>query len=160
MGSGHELFEHWPYPKMRLKDIAALPIEELAGPSCHMWLWTVNGTIPHAVWLMQQWKFTYMTTITWVKQSGWGYWWANCTEHLMFGYKGKLVMKDKLKPTAFHHPRSTVHSQKPDKQFEYIEAISHGPYLEMFARRQREGWDVWGDEVEGVDIWKQATKLS
>jgi N6-adenosine-specific RNA methylase IME4 len=39
------------------------------------------------------------------------------------------------------------HSHKPEEQFAVIERISNPPYLELFARRPREGWDIWGDEV-------------
>jgi N6-adenosine-specific RNA methylase IME4 len=27
-----------------------------------------------------------------------------------------------------------------------VEQVSPGPYLEMFSRRARLGWDTWGDE--------------
>mgnify|MGYP006301281395 FL=1 len=37
---------------------------------------------------------------------------------------------------------------KPDEQYELIEACSPGPYLELFARGPREGWDVWGNQSE------------
>jgi N6-adenosine-specific RNA methylase IME4 len=29
-----------------------------------------------------------------------------------------------------------------------IETVTSEPRLEMFARREREGWDVFGNEVE------------
>jgi len=28
-----------------------------------------------------------------------------------------------------------------------VEAVSPGPYLEMFARRKRHGWHAWGNEI-------------
>lgn len=34
-----------------------------------------------------------------------------------------------------------------DILYEVIEAACDGPYLEMFARRRRHGWDVWGNEA-------------
>lgn len=34
-----------------------------------------------------------------------------------------------------------------------VESVSPGPYLEMFARRQRLGWDTWGNEaLEHVEV--------
>lgn len=29
-----------------------------------------------------------------------------------------------------------------------IEKVSYAPYIELFARNKRVGWDVWGNEVE------------
>jgi N6-adenosine-specific RNA methylase IME4 len=40
------------------------------------------------------------------------------------------------------------HSKKPDAMYELIEDRSMGPYLEMFARNTRPGWDSWGDEIK------------
>jgi hypothetical protein len=36
---------------------------------------------------------------------------------------------------------------KPE-QYAIIERCSPGPYLELFARRRRPGWQVWGNEVD------------
>lgn len=41
------------------------------------------------------------------------------------------------------------HSRKPDEMYEIIEALSDGPYCELFARQQRPGWDAIGNEVTG-----------
>lgn len=38
------------------------------------------------------------------------------------------------------------HSRKPDEARKRIEMISDGPYLELFARKQSEGWTAWGNE--------------
>ena len=40
------------------------------------------------------------------------------------------------------------HSRKPDEQYARIERLYGGPYLELFARHRRDGWDVWGDEAQ------------
>lgn len=34
---------------------------------------------------------------------------------------------------------------------EIVERVSPGPWLEMFARRRRVGWDVWGNEAPEAD---------
>ena len=44
------------------------------------------------------------------------------------------------------------HSKKPEAFQDIVETVSPGPYLEMFARRQRAGWDTWGNEIDGQDI--------
>jgi hypothetical protein len=48
---------------------------------------------------------------------------------------------------SFGDPR-TPHSVKPDSFYALIEECSPGPYLELFSRRRRTGWSVWGNEVE------------
>lgn len=40
------------------------------------------------------------------------------------------------------------HSRKPSEQFERIEKMFDGPYLEIFAREQRDGWDSWGNQTD------------
>jgi N6-adenosine-specific RNA methylase IME4 len=52
----------------------------------------------------------------------------------------------------FTWPRG-VHSAKPDAFLDLVEQVSPGPYLELFARRQRLGWDTWGNEaLEHVEL--------
>jgi N6-adenosine-specific RNA methylase IME4 len=51
--------------------------------------------------------------------------------------------------TWFQWPRG-AHSAKPEAFLDLVEQVSPGPYLEMFARRARFGWDYWGDESLGT----------
>jgi N6-adenosine-specific RNA methylase IME4 len=44
-------------------------------------------------------------------------------------------------------PRRYRHSEKPSSAYDLIEARSRGPFLEMFAREERPGWTVWGNEI-------------
>jgi N6-adenosine-specific RNA methylase IME4 len=39
------------------------------------------------------------------------------------------------------------HSQKPDEQYERVEALYAGPYLELFAHQAWPGWTAWGNQV-------------
>jgi N6-adenosine-specific RNA methylase IME4 len=48
------------------------------------------------------------------------------------------------------NPAKAAHSQKPEAWLDHIEQVSPGPYLEMFARRARFGWDYWGDQSLGT----------
>jgi N6-adenosine-specific RNA methylase IME4 len=47
------------------------------------------------------------------------------------------------------------HSRKPDEAYERIEALCEGPYLEMFARLPRPGWDRWGSHAESPGIGRR-----
>ena len=46
------------------------------------------------------------------------------------------------------------HSRKPDEAYERIEALCEGPYLELFARARRPGWDGWGNQSDGFRRWR------
>jgi hypothetical protein len=39
------------------------------------------------------------------------------------------------------------HSAKPDEARQLVEAVSYGPRVELFARRQVAGWTCWGNEL-------------
>jgi N6-adenosine-specific RNA methylase IME4 len=45
-----------------------------------------------------------------------------------------------------------VHSAKPDEQYERIERLVDGPYVEVFARRPWPGWNAIGNEIDGRDV--------
>jgi N6-adenosine-specific RNA methylase IME4 len=77
-----------------------------------------------------------------------GYYFRGATEHVVFAVRGSLKLTStRGVSTAFLHPR-TPHSVKPDAFYSLIEECSPGPYLELFARRTRPGWSVWGNQVE------------
>jgi N6-adenosine-specific RNA methylase IME4 len=100
---------------------------------------------------MEAWGFDYKTKITWCKtQIGAGRYYRNTTEDALFAVKGRLLCLRADMPTHFVAPR-TRHSQKPDAFYDIVESMSPGPYLDVFARRQRFGWDVFGDEVYSAE---------
>ena len=141
-----------PYKTMSITEIENLPLQKLADNNCHLWIWTTNQFMPDAINLCKQWGFKYLSTITWVKPSGVGAWFVNRTQHLIFGYKGKLKMNKRYLPTVyFDTPKR--HSEKPESFYELFESVSSENRLEMFARREREGWDVFGNEVSNsIDL--------
>ena len=52
------------------------------------------------------------------------------------------------------------HSQKPDAIHDRIEALLDGPYLELFARRERPGWTCLGNELDGLDIRESLLRVA
>ena len=103
------------------------------------------------------WGFEPKTIITWVKthkdnptklSMKTGYWYRSATEHILFAVRGSLRLSGPAKPTAVLSPR-LPHSVKPPWCYELIERQSPGPYLELFARALRAGWDAWGDQIHG-----------
>jgi N6-adenosine-specific RNA methylase IME4 len=136
-----------PYATMTLQEIAALPVSSFAAEGAHLWLWTTNAFLEPAFGVLRAWGFTYLTTITWVKPSGAGAYFASTTQHCLFGYFGKCIFPlARWQPTDF---KASVrrHSQKPEQFYDLVERVSPAPRLEMFARRRRLGWDAFGDET-------------
>lgn len=81
-------------------------------------------------------------------QSGMGWITRGITEHILICTRGKYreLVKAKNRKNTIFAPRSR-HSVKPDHQYDIIESICPGPYLELFARKRRDGWDAWGNEI-------------
>jgi N6-adenosine-specific RNA methylase IME4 len=141
-------------------------ISEVADSHAHLWLWCTNSFIVEAHQIAEAWGFDPKTLVTWVKvlnapielpperesavpvkeRIGMGHYLRNTTEHLLFASKGNLGTERSDMPTHFFAERAE-HSSKPEKSYRLISEMSEGPYLELFARDSREGWDVWGNEV-------------
>jgi N6-adenosine-specific RNA methylase IME4 len=136
------------YSVMTVEAIAALPVRKLASTDAHLWLWVTNATLFSGQVVMAAWGFTYRSCLTWVKPGlGLGsYYLRNNTEHLLLGTKGRAPVLFRSQPTWLFAPKQD-HSHKPEEQYAVIERCSPGPYLELFARRKRPGWQVWGNEV-------------
>jgi N6-adenosine-specific RNA methylase IME4 len=135
------------YSTMTIAELCTLDVEDRAAPDAHLYLWTTNGFLREAFTVMEAWGFTYKTCLTWVKpQLGIGNYFRGSSEHVLFGLRGKLPMTDKNQPTWFKASR-TRHSAKPDSFYDLVEKVSPGPYLEMFSRRRRFGWEGWGHEA-------------
>lgn len=135
------------YPTMTLDELAALPVEERSADEAHLYLWTTNGFLREAFDLIDAWGYTYKTCLTWVKpQMGMGNYFRSSTEHVLFGVRGGLRTQQRNLMNWFEAPRGK-HSAKPASFYDLVEVASPGPYLEMFARRRRLGWESWGNEV-------------
>jgi N6-adenosine-specific RNA methylase IME4 len=104
---------------------------------CHLYLYTTNNFMPHAVELMKTWGFDHKTILTWVKpQIGLGSYFRNSTEHVLFGIRGDISTRRDDIPTHFEAP-AIGHSIKPEKFYEIVRAASYPPYGEIFQREAR-----------------------
>lgn len=136
------------YETMTVDEICALPVASLAGDNAHLHLWTTNAFLFDAKRVIEAWGFTYKSCMVWVKpQLGIGNYWRVSHEFLLFGLRGKMPFADRSQRSWVEHDR-LGHSVKPQVFARRIEAVSPGPYLELFARRAREGWTCFGNEVE------------
>ncbi len=136
------------YRLMSTQQICELPVHQFVAPDAHLWLWVTNADIFEQVKVMETWGFSYRSCLTWIKpRFGLGWWLRNQTEHLLLGVRGRAPIQFRGQGSWFYAPLQD-HSHKPEEQYAIIERCSPGPYLELFARRRRPGWDVWGNEVE------------
>lgn len=136
------------YPTMKLERIEMLPIMELAADDAVLFLWITSDMLHHAPRIMIQWGFEYKTVaFVWVKPppSGLGYWTRKNTELCLLGTRGKPQRLNAHVSDLIMAPRGR-HSEKPDETYIQIEKLVDGPYIELFARAPREGWDAWGND--------------
>lgn len=145
------------YGTLSLKEIKEIPVAEVTGEKSHLYLWVPNALIPEGLEVMKAWGFNYKTNIVWHKirkdggpdGRGVGFYFRNTTEIVLFGIRGKLrTLQPGRSQVNIIKSRKQEHSRKPDELYEIIEECSPGPYLELFARGSRPGWNVWGNQAE------------
>ena len=139
-----------PYPSMTVAEIAALPVRDLAAPDAHLYLWTTSRYLHEAFDVVADWGFRYAQMLVWAKTPGGlglGGAFAPTTEFIIFARRGRPPAKRRINSTWFNWKRTCQHSRKPDAFLDLVESVTPGPYLELFARRHRLGWDVWGNEI-------------
>lgn len=145
------------YETLSLDEIKAIPVYETAAEKSHLYLWVPNALLPDGLEVMKAWGFEYKTNIIWHKirkdggpdGRGVGFYFRNTTEILLFGVRGKMrTLKPGRSQVNIIKSRKQEHSRKPEEQYAIIEACSPGPYLELFARGKRKGWDVWGNQAD------------
>lgn len=144
------------YHLMKTDEIIAYMKAISFDDNCHLYLWVTNNFLEHGLRVMRELGFVYKTNVVWVKDRfGLGQYFRGQHELCLFGVKGSLPYKHKTDPSRSCCTESTViqakrteHSVKPEEIFAKVEATSYPPFLEVFARRRRQGWDAIGDEVE------------
>ena len=152
------------YDCMTLDEIKALPVQDLAAKNCVLLLWTIDTHLPMALDVMKAWGFIYKTKgFNWVKTNrdgtpftGMGFWTRanpedcllgiNVNEDCLLGTTGSPKRDAKNVRRLVMSPRRE-HSRKPDEIREDIERLVPGPYVELFARHTKPGWDAWGNQT-------------
>ena len=135
---------------MSVGEIAGLPVAELADKNAHLYIWTINAYVEETYEIARAWGFKPSTLLTWAKAPhgiGLGGTFIQTTEHVLFCRRGTLSASTRIDSTWWQWKRGR-HSAKPEQFQDMVERVSPGPYLEMFARRPRFGWHVWGNEVD------------
>ena len=148
------------YDTMTVKEIEALPVRDIAQEKAHLYLWTPNAMLPEALHVMDAWGFQYVTNIIWEKVRkdgepdgrGVGFYFRNVTEMLLFGVRHKpdRTLAPARSQVNLIRTQKREHSRKPDEMAKLIERCSPGPYIELFARGVRSGWDTWGAQANAT----------
>jgi len=139
-----------PYSSMPLFDILCLPVAVLADRDCRLFLWATNRYLPAAAGIMAAWGFRYRQTLTWHKLDALGGSVAPNSEFLTVGTKGSPERLGRAASAVHAHAQAKTHSTKPKLWGDLIEQVSPGPYVELFARSPRLGWDSWGYGYESA----------
>jgi N6-adenosine-specific RNA methylase IME4 len=154
------------YRTMRVDEIAALPVADLADErGAFLFLWATDEIYREgeAVRVARAWGFEPCgPSLVWDKPNfGMGYFPRPAHEPLLVCRRGTVPWNDVPEAVAtpsvqrWNQPRGQrnggkQHSRKPDAALDLIERVAPGPYVELFARRARFGWDYWGDESLGT----------
>jgi N6-adenosine-specific RNA methylase IME4 len=148
------------YDTMQTDEICDLPVAAVLADTAHLYLWVPNALVSDGLHVMSAWGFVYKSMLIWHKVRkdggsdgrGVGFYFRNVTEPILFGVRGTMRTEAAgRRQVNLLASRKREHSRKPDEQYTIIESCSPGPYLELFARYPRSGWQTWGLEaVPGV----------
>lgn len=159
------------YRTMKLADIIALPVGELAAKDCHLFLWTTGPCLRQAFDVLEAWRFKYSSMgFVWVKlkrshnpdqlrtlptaasdlHTGLGLTTRKNAEFVLLGRRGNARRLSKSVREIILSP-VREHSRKPDEAYDRVRQYCAGPYLDLFARAARPGWTTWGDEQDKFD---------
>lgn len=155
------------YDCQDLEWIKDLPVSSLAADDCLLWLWATNPMLPEALETMAAWGFKFKTAGTWCKRTkykkdnfGTGYIFRSSNEPILIGTRGKPQTTRSVRGTVSSGEELSdfgftieaairEHSRKPEEAFAAAQALMpNAKRAELFSRQRREGWDVWGNELD------------
>tara|TARA_R100001594_G_scaffold138441_1_gene182091 strand:+ start:271 stop:927 length:657 start_codon:yes stop_codon:yes gene_type:complete len=143
------------YETLTTNDLFDFPVHSWGASDCVLALWVINSMLPAGFELIDSWGFTFKTVgFVWIKTNkkkggifvGMGYHTRQNAELCLIATKGKPKRKSASVRQVIMSPRRE-HSRKPDDIYTRLESLYNGPYLDMFSRENREGWDAFGHQA-------------
>jgi N6-adenosine-specific RNA methylase IME4 len=151
------------YETMSFEELCAMPVESIAADDSALFMWVTWPTLLEGIKMIEAWGFAYKTcAFNWMKAHAtqinlfddeikplmkMGYWTRASSEVCLLGTRGKPKRLNADVRQGIIAP-VRQHSRKPDGIHGRIERLVAGPYLELFARQQRDGWTTWGNQTE------------
>ena len=141
------------YKTMTLDEIKKFNIDDFAEIGCHVYMWTTNKMLKHTWDIFESWGVNYHLTLPFVKTNGmcpmFAYKFA--TEFCMLGFYGKPMKRFnkcvRLNWIKGNQPKAGSHSAKPNEFYDLVKDMSPEPRIDIFARKEHDGFDQWGDQA-------------
>lgn len=171
--AGQKKSQHAHYDCMTLDELKAMRDDVVfaTAPDSVLVMWACFPSLHWAMDLMKTWGFDYVTGGSWNKITrhgkqgfGTGYILRSSSELFLIGKHGSPKAKNKRTrnalfsgdvPPSLHdilnisvNAGLREHSRKPDQMIDMLEKLFDGPYLELFCRHKRPGWEAWGNQTE------------
>lgn len=141
------------YPTLTADELINIPVGLWGHNDSHLYLWTTDAFMIPAHRIAAAWGYEVKNILVWAKgrgkddiRIGVGFYYRHACEFILFCTRGSLSVLNHDQPNIFFAPRRG-HSEKPDSFYDMVERMSHPPYLDVFTRKQRMGWDTFGDEA-------------
>ena len=149
--SGFKMSAENQYPTMPVDKIKEIPIQNITSENAIIFCWVTNPLLQEGLEIIKHWGFKYKTNICWVKNNHTaGFYVYGKHELLLIGVKGNQMTPHGEKIKSVVYDENHIHSKKPEIFYKIIEEMfPNFKYIEIFARSKREGWDSWGNEIEG-----------
>ncbi len=145
------------YDVMTEEELEAMPVAALAAADCALFMWVLDSHLEQGLRLGAAWGFTFKTiAFVWDKRAmSLGHWTRKEGEICLMFTRGRPSRLDKG-VRQIHAEARREHSRKPEEFRDRIERLVAGPYLELFGRHARPGWQIAGDQSTKFDTASEA----
>ena len=141
------------YPSMSIEALCEMQLPRLADDAV-LFMWVTNAMLKKAFMVLEGWGFEYKTNMVWIKtglkRPGSGYYVRGRHEFVFIATRGSFTPRDRhISPIGSYFEAPVgEHSEKPTVLHNFIEQMyPNCSYVEMFARKERDGWTSWGNEA-------------